>query len=227
MRNEVRSRSEVPIISGKSRCLVSGKRAYARPSLGRIIMLVVMVMLSIAVLGIGNTTAIAYIPRPSPTSPDGGEVWRVGEIHTIKWDNSDDLEPDFVNIYITVDDDALLCIANSIPNTGRYSWLIPPTITSMSGTDISLISSKLKIVIEANPFGWEIAISTNYFTIAYPIWDINQDGIVDMRDIAIVGKAFGSSPGQPTWNPAADLNVDGKVDMRDIGLVAKHFGETY
>lgn len=57
--------------------------------------------------------------------------------------------------------------------------------------------------------------------------DLNQDGKVDMRDIAIVAMAYGSTIGSPNWNPLADLNADGFVDMRDLAIVAKHFGEQY
>jgi len=63
-------------------------------------------------------------------------------------------------------------------------------------------------------------------------WDLNGDGKTDMKDVAIVAKAFGSQPGYPNWNPIADITgpeylvPDGKVDMRDVSLVAKHFGET-
>jgi outer membrane protein assembly factor BamB len=57
------------------------------------------------------------------------------------------------------------------------------------------------------------------------------DGKVDIRDIALVAKAFGSAPGMPGWNANVDITgsvygvPDGKVDIRDIALVAKHFGE--
>ena len=71
-------------------------------------------------------------------------------------------------------------------------------------------------------------------TIRNPIpWDIYNDNKTDMRDIAIVARAFGSYPGHPRWNPIADINgaeylvPDGKVDMKDVSLVAKHFGERY
>jgi len=62
------------------------------------------------------------------------------------------------------------------------------------------------------------------------IGDVTGDGKVDMKDIYIVAKAFGSYPSHPRWNPNADItgttpNVpDGKVDMRDIFLVARNFG---
>ncbi|MEM2386107.1 MAG: dockerin type I domain-containing protein [Candidatus Bathyarchaeia archaeon] len=55
--------------------------------------------------------------------------------------------------------------------------------------------------------------------------DVNGDGRVDMKDIGIVSRAFGSYPGHPRWNPVADLNGDGKVDMRDISIVSRAFGQ--
>jgi len=56
--------------------------------------------------------------------------------------------------------------------------------------------------------------------------DLNHDGKVDMKDIAIVAKLFGTRPGDPLWNPVADVIKDGKVDMKDISIVAKEFGMT-
>ena len=58
------------------------------------------------------------------------------------------------------------------------------------------------------------------------LYDLNEDGIVDMRDISIAARAFGSYPGHPRWNPIADINKDNKVDMRDLATVARNFGKT-
>jgi PKD repeat protein len=63
-------------------------------------------------------------------------------------------------------------------------------------------------------------------TISSVVGDLNGDGKVDMRDIAIVAKAFNTIPGDPNWNPIADLNGDGKVDMKDIAIVAKAYNPT-
>jgi hypothetical protein len=57
--------------------------------------------------------------------------------------------------------------------------------------------------------------------------DVNGDGRVDLKDIALVARALGSSPGSLNWNPACDLNGDGVINMRDIALVARHFGQHY
>jgi len=56
--------------------------------------------------------------------------------------------------------------------------------------------------------------------------DINSDGVIDIRDVAEVGRAFASYTGHPRWNPQADLNLDGYVDIRDIALVGRNFGKT-
>jgi parallel beta-helix repeat protein len=55
--------------------------------------------------------------------------------------------------------------------------------------------------------------------------DINGDGEVDVKDLLMAAKAFGSSPGDPRWNLDADINGDNKVDIRDILLVARNFGK--
>jgi len=57
-----------------------------------------------------------------------------------------------------------------------------------------------------------------------PIADVNKDGVVDIRDISIVARAFGTTPGMERWNPAADINGDLKVDIKDISIVAQAFG---
>jgi len=55
--------------------------------------------------------------------------------------------------------------------------------------------------------------------------DLNDDGKCDIKDIAIVSIAYGSTPGHPRWNPIADLYPDLKIDIRDIAVVAKDYGK--
>jgi hypothetical protein len=54
--------------------------------------------------------------------------------------------------------------------------------------------------------------------------DLNTDGKVDILDITIFAKAFGSTPASPRWNPKADIDRSGKVNILDGVLVAKAFG---
>lgn len=57
--------------------------------------------------------------------------------------------------------------------------------------------------------------------------DLNGDRKIDMKDIAIVAKAFGTYPGDLRWNNFADLNNDLKVDMKDVAIIAKNFGKIW
>jgi uncharacterized protein YfaS (alpha-2-macroglobulin family) len=53
--------------------------------------------------------------------------------------------------------------------------------------------------------------------------DINQDGKVNILDLAIVARAWGSYPGHPRWDPRCDINGDDKINIMDITLVAKEY----
>lgn len=56
--------------------------------------------------------------------------------------------------------------------------------------------------------------------------DVNDDGIVNVKDLTIVSLAYGSFQGEPDYNPDADLNQDGIVDMKDLWYVARNLGKT-
>jgi hypothetical protein len=55
-------------------------------------------------------------------------------------------------------------------------------------------------------------------------WDVNKDGIIDIRDIVIIGQQFDTSTTAPY--PRYDVNSDGIIDIRDIVIVGQHFGQS-
>jgi parallel beta-helix repeat protein len=57
--------------------------------------------------------------------------------------------------------------------------------------------------------------------------DLNNDGVVNILDMAIFGKAYGSYPGHPRWNPAADLDGNGIINILDCCIIAKNFGKKW
>ncbi|MCK5593267.1 hypothetical protein KAI31_04135, partial [Candidatus Bathyarchaeota archaeon] len=60
----------------------------------------------------------------------------------------------------------------------------------------------------------------------YPLQtDVNYDGKVDIKDIALAAKAFGSYPGHAKWEKEVDLDYNDKIDIKDIATIAKDFGE--
>jgi len=55
--------------------------------------------------------------------------------------------------------------------------------------------------------------------------DINWDLKVNILDLVLVARSFGTTPGSPGWNPQADVNGDGHVDIADLTIVGIHFGQ--
>lgn len=51
--------------------------------------------------------------------------------------------------------------------------------------------------------------------------DVNGDGVVNVFDLYMVCRAWGSYPGHPGWNSTCDLNDDNSVNLLDIILVMK------
>ncbi len=58
-----------------------------------------------------------------------------------------------------------------------------------------------------------------------PVGDINEDCKVGIIDLAAVGMAYGSVPGDDNWNVNADLNNDGIVNIFDLALVGMNYGD--
>jgi hypothetical protein len=59
------------------------------------------------------------------------------------------------------------------------------------------------------------------------VGDINGDNDVDIKDVSSVAKAFGTSIGQPLYNPNGDFNDDHEIDIKDVSTTAKRFGDHY
>jgi len=52
------------------------------------------------------------------------------------------------------------------------------------------------------------------------IADLNDDGIVDMKDMAILGSQWKHVPGQPSADIVPLTAGDGAVDIHDLALIA-------
>lgn len=74
-----------------------------------------------------------------------------------------------------------------------------------------------------NEYGW--GLINAWATNQRPLGDINVDYQVDMVDLYIAWKAFGSYPGYPTWDPRADIDINNTVDMTDLWIVSKNYGK--
>ncbi|HYB68225.1 MAG TPA: thermopsin family protease [Candidatus Acidoferrales bacterium] len=55
--------------------------------------------------------------------------------------------------------------------------------------------------------------------------DIDGNGVVNMSDIISLLKAFGSTIGQPNYNPNCDIANNGKIDLSDLIIALRNFGQ--
>ena len=57
--------------------------------------------------------------------------------------------------------------------------------------------------------------------------DVDGTGRVDMGDVVSILMAFGSTLGQPNYNPNCDIENTGRVDMGDVVIALRNFGQHY
>lgn len=60
-------------------------------------------------------------------------------------------------------------------------------------------------------------------SITYPDWDVNQDGSINILDVARVGLHWGET-GDLGWI-REDVNNDGSVNILDVAVIGLHWGE--
>ncbi|MBM3238124.1 hypothetical protein FJZ31_17675 [Candidatus Poribacteria bacterium] len=96
------------------------------------------------------------------------------------------------------------------PANGSVNSTLTVSAPTLSGTytlSLSSMSGTLQHTIQA----------TLLVKNSQPPWDVNDDNLVDIRDVILVANHFGES------DSIGDINNDGKVDIADLVLVGIHF----
>jgi hypothetical protein len=83
------------------------------------------------------------------------------------------------------------------------------------------VNGTYKITATAHDTSGNVNATSTVINVQNLLGDINGDGTVNIIDVAIVARAFGSKRGDET-----DLNNDGIINIIDISLVAREFGKT-
>jgi len=138
---------------------------------------------------------------PVITEPDPND-WKAYDVSDLAFYTDGDFYIEFwaIGAEIGVYTDDILPIYGRSEVNNEMGWYYP------SGWEPS--DFKIRAVVETTLTG-----------------DINGDGIVDVFDLRICAKAFGSKPENINWNPLVDLNNDGLIDIFDLRKIAKYYGE--
>jgi|GEM_PF-2130854 hypothetical protein len=117
-----------------------------------------------------------------------------------------------------------LLVNSSVSGSGALAYIAftPQTLginATIQISDIELLNTTGNEIATVGPVSTTITVRL--------MGDVNGDNVVNMKDIALVARAFGTTTSSSNWNPACDLNYDGVVNMKDIALVARAFGTHY
>jgi len=66
--------------------------------------------------------------------------------------------------------------------------------------------------------------TTRMMTVTFAT-DLDRDGKVNIMDIGIVARAFGTRPGDKRWDALADIDKNGEINIIDLNNVARDFGK--
>jgi len=175
----------------------------------------------------GNANVVEYVPvhdvaiievTPSKTKAYAGQIVNI----TVIAKNEGDF-PETFNItayydITPIETETIYDLAPGTSFTLIFAWNtrhVPPCVNytiwaeaatvpgEIDTTDNTLTDGKVKIKL---------------------MGDINGDGKVDIKDLVLLIKSFGSYPSHPRWNADADVNGDGKVDIKDLVLLVKNYG---
>jgi hypothetical protein len=74
------------------------------------------------------------------------------------------------------------------------------------------------LLVIANNWLWDINADLE--------WDFNDDGIVNLIDLAVMAQAWQSQPGQAQWDKDCDLSqTKGVIDIEDLKILSEHWLE--
>ena len=98
-----------------------------------------------------------------------------------------------------------------------FAWI---TTTSAKGT---YTISAFAIPIPGETYTVDNTHTDGTVKVTIPC-DANGDGIVDIRDLFSLGKAYASTPYTNNWNPNCDFNENKNVDNTDLADLSNHYG---
>jgi parallel beta-helix repeat protein len=178
---------------------------------------------------IGNTIGIGFSPSSSSNTVSRNTISKNSEcgIQLSQCSNNSVYYNNFINDthqVITLGSDNTNFWDNGYPSGGNY-W------SDYNGTDIK--SGPYQNETGSDGIGDTPHIIDGNNKDCYPLMtpypplrsDLNRDGRVDGKDIAVVAQAFASYPSHKRWSFQADLNSDKKIDGMDLIIVAKNWGK--
>jgi len=104
-------------------------------------------------------------------------------------------------------------------------WSISPSASTPVKYDIIADSQSLGTVGKYDSKDYIDAPGWQGFIAPPPQWDLNNDGLINIGDVVVMGLHWGQT-GTDGWIPE-DLNEDGVINIGDVVVIGLHWGETW
>ncbi len=114
----------------------------------------------------------------------------------------------------------------SVKSTGDWNTYQEQTcsINKVTGVnDLYLVFTGAVNIDWFSFVGTTVSTSTPTIPAAISTGDLNNDGVVNMADVILLAKAFGSVNGDSKYDTSYDLNNDGAINMSDVIVIASRF----
>ncbi|HEY0229232.1 MAG TPA: Ig-like domain-containing protein, partial [Mycobacterium sp.] len=110
------------------------------------------------------------------------------------------------------------------PGVPIIAGLTPLLQHSGNGTSFALFAVSREGLEQIRIAGSDATTAGDYSVQLFVVGDVNQNGVVDGNDSALLNQALGSSVGQPGYIAGADANRDGVVNAADAQLLGNNYG---
>jgi Ca2+-binding EF-hand superfamily protein len=176
-------------------------------------------------------TIISTQPSITVTSPNGGETWEAGTLHTVTWNSTNPLLPGsnypMWRALLYKDDVQYSILESSANASGYFGWTIP---SNLSGNKFKI---KIEYYIDSGLTQTVSDMSDNYFTITAATQlqcnkctDMNGDGLITPTDNIYVINRIGKCSGNTGYDAKADIDNDGCITSNDSTCVQNQLGKT-
>ncbi len=158
------------------------------------------------------------IVEPIPMDAENGEVVEPTPAETVETEETEGVEPTPVDTEETA-------VIEPIPGETEETAVIEPIPGETEETEIAEptpVDTEETEIAEPTPAETVETEETEVVERLTPVWDVNEDGFVNILDLVLVSSNFGEEGSVP-----ADVNGDNVVNILDLTLVASHLGEYY
>ena len=163
-------------------------------------------MVRLATVAMGIQVDNAYLAEPTVVPAEG---WYV-------------LFQSYENGLLT----AIVCNNEGVTGSGAIASVTAKPTGKTGDTSVTIQKMKLTAYDKEQGEATVNCILANasvVTTLAYDVYDVNRDGVVNLLDITRAQRYYGLTVEDATWNAIADVNSDGVVDIADLILILNHF----